>query len=97
LKARLAETERLVVLDVRHSLELKYRPSTIPRTMHIPLHELKKRAAEIPAEYEVVAFCDCPKEQAAVAAVQLLRERGHASAVPLLGGLQSWIKYVVNE
>src|SRR6266571_1430271 len=48
LKRRLDAGETVVVLDLRHPLELASDPTTIPGAVHIPAEQLEARHREIP-------------------------------------------------
>lgn len=50
-----ARSGDVVVLDVRPAPE--YAAGHLPGAVHIPLHELEIRLAELPADREVVAYC----------------------------------------
>jgi 3-mercaptopyruvate sulfurtransferase SseA len=47
----------------------------------------------------VVLYCACPNEASAAAGARSLRERGHADAHALLGGIDAWIAagYEIEE
>ncbi|MER3452430.1 MAG: ArsR family transcriptional regulator, partial [Acidimicrobiia bacterium] len=61
----------VVVLDVRPPEE--YRAGHIPGAISIPVGELEKRIAELPADKEIVAYCRGPYCVMAVEAVETLR------------------------
>jgi rhodanese-related sulfurtransferase len=77
----------VVVLDVRPAEE--YRAGHIPGATSIPLAELDRRIAELPADKEVVAYCRGPYCVMAFEAVELLRARGRR-ARRLVEGFPEW-------
>jgi rhodanese-related sulfurtransferase len=87
LARRLQDGEDLVVLDVRPAAE--YAASHLPGAVSIPVAELRRRLAELPADREVVAYCRGPYCAFAHEAVALLREAG-VSARRLEDGLPEW-------
>jgi len=87
LARRLEDGERLVVLDVRPAAE--YAAGHLPGAVSIPVGELRRRLAEVPADREVVAYCRGPYCAFAHEAVVLLREKG-VSARRLEDGLPEW-------
>jgi membrane protein DedA with SNARE-associated domain len=58
LKHKLDTGEELMILDVRHLLEFKADPQTIPGALFWPLERLQKDNPPIPAEREVILYCN---------------------------------------
>jgi rhodanese-related sulfurtransferase len=87
LARRLQNGEDLVVLDVRPAAE--YAAGHLPGAVSIPVGELRRRLAELPADREVVAYCRGPYCAFAHEAVGLLRDEGFA-ARRLEDGLPEW-------
>ena len=87
LARRLQDGDDLVVLDVRPAAE--YAAGHLPGAVSIPVGELRRRLAELPADREVVAYCRGPYCAFAHEAVALLREEGF-SARRLEDGLPEW-------
>jgi rhodanese-related sulfurtransferase len=78
----------VVVLDVRPSEE--YASGHLPFARSMPLAELKKRLAELPADKEIVAYCRGPFCMLSAEAVQMLREHGY-HAQKIADGLPEWL------
>ena len=87
LARRLQDGDDLVVLDVRPAAE--YAAGHLPGAVSIPVGELRRRLAELPADREIVAYCRGPYCAFAHDAVALLREAGF-SARRLEEGLPEW-------
>jgi rhodanese-related sulfurtransferase len=87
LARRLQDGEDLVVLDVRPAAE--YAAGHLPGAVSIPVGELRRRLAELPADREVVAYCRGPYCAFAHEAVAVLRDEGLA-ARRLEDGLPEW-------
>ena len=87
LARRLQDGDDLVVLDVRPAAE--YAAGHLPGAVSIPVGELRRRLAELPADREIVAYCRGPYCAFAHEAVALLREEGF-SARRLEDGLPEW-------
>jgi rhodanese-related sulfurtransferase len=85
--ARRLQDDDLVVLDVRPATE--YAAGHLPGAVSIPVVELRRRLAELPADREIVAYCRGPYCAFAHEAVALLREEGYA-ARRLEDGLPEW-------
>ena len=87
LARRLEGGDDLVVLDVRPAAE--YAAGHLPGAVSIPVGELRRRLAEVPADREVVAYCRGPYCAFAHEAVAVLRQEG-VSARRLEDGLPEW-------
>jgi rhodanese-related sulfurtransferase len=87
LARRLQDGDPLVVLDVRPAAE--HAAGHLPGAMSIPIGELRRRLAELPADREIVAYCRGPYCAFAHEAVALLRQEGF-SARRLEDGLPEW-------
>jgi rhodanese-related sulfurtransferase/DNA-binding transcriptional ArsR family regulator len=87
LARRLEDGDDLVVLDVRPAAE--YAAGHLPGAVSIPVGELRRRLAELPADREVVAYCRGPYCAFAHEAVELLHDEGFA-ARRLEDGLPEW-------
>lgn len=85
--AQRARAGEVTVLDVRPAEE--FRAGHIPGALSIPIAELKKRLAELPAEQEIVAYCRGPYCVYAYQAVEILRKSGR-TARRLVDGLPEW-------
>jgi rhodanese-related sulfurtransferase len=77
----------VVVLDVRPPEE--YAAGHIAGSLSIPLAELRRRLARLPATREVVAYCRGPYCVLAAEAVRLLRQHGRR-ATRLADGYPEW-------
>ena len=87
LARRLQDGDDLVVLDVRPAAE--YAAGHLPGAVSIPVGELRRRLAELPAEREIVAYCRGPYCAFAHEAVELLRDEG-LTARRLEDGFPEW-------
>jgi hypothetical protein len=58
LKSKLDAGEDLMILDVRHSVEFKADPQTIPGALFWPLEQLEKGQPPIPPDREVILYCN---------------------------------------
>jgi rhodanese-related sulfurtransferase len=77
----------VLVLDVRPPEE--YRAGHITGAVSVPVDDLERRLAEIPAHKEVIAYCRGPYCVMALQAVQKLRAHGRA-ARRLVDGFPEW-------
>ncbi len=84
---RRAAAGEVLVLDVRPKAE--FRAAHLPHARSLPLDELKKRIAELPADAPIVAYCRGPFCLMAKTAVELLRAKGY-QAFHLTDGVAEW-------
>lgn len=82
-----ARSGEIVVIDVRP--ESEYEAGHLPFARSMPLGELEKRLAELPAGKDVVAYCRGPFCVMSDEAVELLRKRGY-SAHKITDGVTEW-------
>jgi rhodanese-related sulfurtransferase len=87
LARRLQGGDPPMVLDVRPAAE--HAAGHLPGAVSIPVGELRRRLAELPADREIVAYCRGPYCAFAHDAVALLREEGF-TARRLEDGLPEW-------
>lgn len=73
------------LLDVREQDE--WTAGHAPQAVHMPLHELRQRAGEVPSDRQVYVVCRSGGRSAQ--ATQALNEAGW-QAVNVSGGMQAW-------
>lgn len=88
LRQRLADGGTVLV-DVRPPEE--YARGHLPGAVSIPLAELRDRITELPAEADIVAYCEGPYCFASAHAVQYFAAAGR-SIHRIDGGLASWVR-----
>jgi len=57
LKARIESGEGLVIVDLRHALDVAADPETIPGAIRMDAEELQSRPGGLPPDREVILFC----------------------------------------
>ncbi|MDX9885520.1 metalloregulator ArsR/SmtB family transcription factor [Thauera sp.] len=82
-----ARSGDIVVIDVRPAQE--YEAGHLPGARSMPLAELEKRLADLPADKAIVAYCRGPFCVMSDEAVALLRARGF-SAHKITDGVTEW-------
>lgn len=90
LAALLGRGDAAHVVDVGSKLAHANRPR-IPGAVALDLDEIEAKAGEFPTDRDIVLYCQCPNEESARRAAQILLARGHARVRPLAGGLDAWI------
>ena len=97
LKAKLAGNQQVTIIDVRSSEAYSSANQTIKGAIHFKTRKLKYRLAypplkDIPKDREIVTYCSCPKDEASIAAAQILQAGGFKRVRVLQGGWQEWMK-----
>lgn len=82
-----ARSGDIVIIDVRP--EAEYVAGHLPFARSLPLAELEKRLADLPADKEIVAYCRGPFCLMSDEAVKLLRQRGY-TAHKITDGVTEW-------
>lgn len=80
----------IVVIDVRPGDE--FEAGHLPHARSLPLDELEKRLADLPADKEIVAYCRGPFCLMSDEAVRVLRARGF-TAHKIKDGVGEWSKH----
>jgi membrane protein DedA with SNARE-associated domain len=58
LKRKLDAGEEIMILDVRHPLQFKAEPQTIPGAIYLPLEQFNQASRPFPSDREVVLYCN---------------------------------------
>ena len=58
LKRKMDAGEELTILDVRHPLQFKAEPQTIPGAIYLPLERFNQASQPFPADRDVVLYCN---------------------------------------
>ena len=83
-RARVGE---IIVIDVRP--EVEYHAGHLAFARSLPLGELEKRLADLPADREIVAYCRGPFCLMSEQAVKLLAQRGYRAS-KIADGVADW-------
>lgn len=97
LKSKLAANEAVVVIDVRSSDTYAGSDKKIKGAIHVKVRRLKDRLSfpplkDVPRDREVVTYCSCPADEAAISAARVLLENGFKRVRVLKGGWREWVK-----
>lgn len=93
LQALMASDVPPVVIDVRSAAGTEIDPRRIPGAIVVHLHDMKKNRGipDLPADRDVIVYCNCPNEVSAALGARLLAARGIRQPRPLAGGLEGWL------
>jgi adenylyltransferase/sulfurtransferase len=90
LQARVAQGDKLVILDVRNPAEIEI--CRIQGSVVIPLPELPKRLGELNSGDEIVVHCKSGMRSQK--AIEILQSAGFKNLHNLTGGILAWINDV---
>jgi ArsR family transcriptional regulator len=89
LKWLIDSRQPVVVVDLREADE--FRAGHLPGAISVPIAELDRRYAEIPASPMVVLYCRCALDEAATA-YAFLETKGYVNHVVLQEGYDGWLR-----
>jgi rhodanese-related sulfurtransferase len=97
LKTKMASNNPVTVIDVRSSQGFANSGTTVKGSIHFKLRKLKYRLQyppfkNLPRNSEIVTYCACPKDEASIAAAQILQESGFTRVRVLQGGWNEWLR-----
>jgi rhodanese-related sulfurtransferase len=97
LKAKLAANTAVMIIDVRSSQAYTAAAQTVKGAIHYKVRKLQSRLVypplkDLPKDREIVTYCSCPKDEASIAAAQILQTAGFTRVRVLQGGWQEWLK-----
>ena len=97
LKAKVTSSQPVTIIDVRSSEGFAASSTTVKGSIHFKVRKLKSRLAypplkDLPRDREIVTYCACPKDQASIAAAQILQGGGFTRVRVLQGGWQEWLR-----
>ena len=90
LNKRISLHDPLVILDLRHPLDVLAAPQIIPGAIPIKPSELDEHLLNTDRESEIVLYCTCPNEETSLTVYRQLVERGFKRVKVLTGGLPAW-------
>ena len=90
LKRRLDAGEEVLIVDLRHPLEVAPEPFTLPGARLVSPETLTEGHQKIPRDRDVVLFCGCPGEATAAKTAMTLHRLGVDRARTLRGGFDEW-------
>jgi len=97
LKTKLAGNQPVMIIDVRGSESYAAATTTIKGAIHFKVRKLRSRLVypplkDLPKDREIITYCACPKDEASIAAAQILQSSGFKRVRVLQGGWQEWLR-----
>lgn len=90
LNKRIVRRDPLIILDLRHPLDVLAAPQIIPGAIPVKPDEIDEHVGEIRRDSEIVLYCTCPDEETSLSVYRRLLERGFQRVKVLTGGLPEW-------
>jgi rhodanese-related sulfurtransferase len=95
LKSKMTSNAPVVIVDVRSPEGFANSTTTVKGSFHYKLRKLKYRLQyppfkDLPRDREIVTYCACPKDEASIAAAQILQSSGFTRVKVLQGGWTEW-------
>jgi rhodanese-related sulfurtransferase len=92
LKTKIAKNEPLAILDLRSQNSYEQSDKKIKGSLHTRVRKVATRLREIPRDKEVITYCACPADQAAILAARELLTNGFTRVRVLKGGWDAWLQ-----
>ena len=92
LKAKIANNERVFIVDLRGPSVYAQADKTIKGAVHAKVRRVVYRLREVPRDTEVVTYCACPADEAAIIGAQSLMANDFKHVRVLKGGWNAWLQ-----
>ena len=92
LKEKIAKSEPVLVVDLRGPGLFAESDITVKGSLHTKVRRVAYRLREFSRDKEVIVYCACPADEAAVLGAQSLLGSGFKRVRVLKGGWQAWLK-----
>jgi rhodanese-related sulfurtransferase len=92
LKAKIASNEPVSIVDLRGPSLYARADKTIVGAVHAKVRRVVYRLREFPRDREVVTYCACPADEAAIIGARALIANGFKRVRVLKGGWNAWLQ-----
>jgi rhodanese-related sulfurtransferase len=92
LKARIAKNRPVTIVDVRGPSVYAQSDKTVQGAIHAKVRRVAYRLREVPRDSEVVTYCACAADEAAIIAARSLMSSGFTRVRVLKGGWNAWLQ-----
>lgn len=92
LKAKLTKNEPITIVDLRGPTFYAQSDNTIKGAIHTKVRRAVYRLREIPRDRELVTYCECPADEAAIIGARSLLANGFKRVRVLKGGWRAWLE-----
>ena len=91
LKARISSNSPVTIVDVRGQTAYLQSDKIVQGAIHSQVRRIVHRLREVPRDSEVVTYCACAADEAAIIAAQSLMANGFKRVRVLKGGWNAWL------
>jgi rhodanese-related sulfurtransferase len=91
LKTRIANKSPVTIVDVRGPSVYAQADKTVQGAIHTKVRRVVYRLRDVSRDTEVVTYCACPADEAAIIAARSLMASGFKNVRVLKGGWNSWL------
>ena len=92
LKTRIANNSPVTIVDVRGQTTYLQSDKIVQGAIHSQVRRVVHRLREVPRDNEVVTYCACPADEAAIIAARSLMSSGFKNVRVLKGGWNAWLE-----
>jgi rhodanese-related sulfurtransferase len=92
LKAKIAKNEALSIVDLRGQTSYEQSDKRIKGSLFSRVRKVAARLRDVPRDREIVTYCACPEDAAAILGAKVLLADGFKRVRVLKGGWDAWLK-----
>lgn len=92
LKTKIANNEPVFIVDLRGSSLYAQADKTMKGAVHTKVRRVVHRLREVSRDMEVVTYCECPADEAAIIGARSLLASGFKRVRVLKGGWNAWLQ-----
>jgi rhodanese-related sulfurtransferase len=92
LKTRIANNTPVTIVDVRGPTVYAQSDKTVQGAIHTKVRRVVHRLKDVSRDSEVVTYCSCPADEAAIIAARSLMTNGFKKVRVLKGGWNAWLE-----
>ncbi|HZM87266.1 MAG TPA: rhodanese-like domain-containing protein [Blastocatellia bacterium] len=92
LKTKIANQEPVSIVDLRGPTAYASADKTIVGAVHAKVRRVVYRLREFPRDREVITYCECPADEAAIIGARSLIANGFKRVRVLKGGWKAWLQ-----
>jgi rhodanese-related sulfurtransferase len=92
LETKIAKNEPVAIVDLRSQSSYEQSDKKIKGSIFTRVRKVASRLREIPRDREVITYCACPADEAAILAARELLNSGFKRVRVLKGGWNAWLQ-----
>ena len=92
LKAKIEKHEPVTIVDLRAPAVYAQSDNTIKGSVHAKVRKVAYQLRNIPPDKEIIIYCACSADEAAIIGAQALSAKGFKRVRVLKGGWNAWLQ-----